>query len=209
MVAARPLAAGAAIGSGDVQVQEVSPGEVAEGAFTRPEEVVGKVVLYPMARGEQVLRHKLLPEGVQAGDAAAALPGGRVGVAVKVAPETAAGGLIRPGDRVDVAVAIPVKVGEEDAWIACTIAREVPVLAVGTDVAMPAGGDLARGRKETPDAATVTLAAAPDQALAIWAATQRGRLSLLLRGIGGEMRPAGPLPAVLLPPDVADLCRGR
>lgn len=211
VVAARAIAPGAVIGEGDVATRQVAPGELAEGALTQLEQALGKVALYPIARGEQVLRQKLLPEGAEAGDAAAALPAGRVGVAVKVAPETAAGGLLRPGDRVDVAAALPVGgEGGQDAWVACTVARDVPVLAVGSEVARPQeGGGLARGGGGTVDAATVTLAASPEQALAIWAASQKGRLSLLLRGIQGETAYSPPQPGMTLPSDIADLCRGR
>ena len=208
VVAARAIAPGAVIGEGDVALRQAAPEQLAEGALTELEQALGRVVLYPIARGEQVLRQRLAPEGVGAGDAAAALPAGRVGVAVKVAPETAAGGLLRPGDRVDVAAALPV--GGQETWVACTVARDVPVLAVGSEVARPEeGGVLARGGKGAPDAATVTLAASPEQALAIWAASQKGRLSLLLRSIQGEAAYPPPQPGVALPSDVADLCRGR
>lgn len=211
VVAARAIAPGAVIGEGDVALRQAAPGQLAEGALTQLEQALGRVALYPIARGEQVLRQRLAPEGVGAGDAAAALPAGRVGVAVKVAPETAAGGLLRPGDRVDVAAALPVGgAGGQETWVACTVARDVPVLAVGSEVARPEeGGVLARGGKGAPDAATGTLAASPEQALAIWAASQKGRLSLLLRGIQGEAAYPPAQPGVALPSDVADLCRGR
>ncbi|MDW8008491.1 MAG: Flp pilus assembly protein CpaB [Chloroflexota bacterium] len=210
VVAARPLAAGAVIGEGDVTVSEAPADGVADGALAHREDAVGRTVLYPLARGEQVLAQKLAPQGAAPGDAAAALPPGRVGVAVKVAPETAAGGLLRPGDRVDVVAALPAGVGEQEAWVACVVARDVPVLAVGQEVARPAeGGALVRGGKGAVDAGTVTLAASPEQALALWAAAQRGRLSLALRGLAGPAGQAGPQPALPLPADVADLCRGR
>lgn len=210
VVAVRPLAAGAVIGEGDVAVREVAADAVAEGALAHREDAVGRTALYPLAKGEQVLMQKLAPQGAAPGDAAAALPPGRVGVAVKVAPETAAGGLVRPGDRVDVVAALPAGVGEQEAWVACVVARDVPVLAVGQEVARPAeGGALVRGGKDAADAGTVTLAASPEQALALWAAAQRGRLSLALRGLAGPSGPAAPQPALVLPADVADLCRGR
>jgi Flp pilus assembly protein CpaB len=94
--------------------------------------------------------------------------------------------------------------------VACTVARDVAVLAVGQEVARPGEeGGLARGGKGDREAATVTLAASPEQALAIWAAAQRGRLTLTLRGLAGETGLAPAQPAVALPADVADLCRGR
>lgn len=207
----RALPAGAVIGDGDVEVKEAPQGSVAEGALSRREEAVGRTVLYPLAKGEQVVAQKLLPQGAAPGDAAAALPPGRVGVAVKVAPETAAGGLVRPGDRVDVVAALPAGAGGgEEAWVACVVARDVPVLAVGQEVARPQeGGGLARGGKAPGEAATVTLAASPEQALALWAAAQKGRLMLALRGMAGPPGTASPQPAAVLSPDVADLCRGR
>jgi len=207
VVAARPLPAGTALSEADLELREVAPEAVAEGALVDVGEALGRVTLYPLARGEQVLRGKLLPQGVAPGDAAAALPPGKVGVAVKVAPETAAGGLLRPGDRVDVVAALPA--GGQEAWVACTVARDVAVLAVGEEVARPGEEGLARGGKGDREAATVTLAASPEQALAIWAAVQRGRLTLALRGVVGEVRPASPQPGVALSADVADLCRGR
>jgi len=210
VVAARSLPQGATLTEGDVELRQAPVEAVAEGALADVREALGRVTLYPLARGEQVLRGKLLPQGAAPGDAAAALPPGKVGMAVKVAPETAAGGLLRPGDRVDVVAALPAGTGGQEVWVACTVAREVAVLAVGQEVARPGEeGGLARGGKGDREAATVTLAASPEQALAIWAAAQRGRLTLALRGLAGETGLAPAQPAVALPADVADLCRGR
>ncbi len=146
-VAARDLAAGAALSASDVRVVALPPGAVPDGA-TAPS--VGAVLAAPVRRGEPFTDVRLARGGP-------ARPAGTVLVTVRTA-DPAAALAVRPGDRVDVLAGpspeqVPGTVGADpDAphkgtvEEATTIGTGLLVLAVpGRPGADPAGLVGARG----------------------------------------------------------------
>ena len=96
LVVAREVPAGQVVGDQDVRVAELglAPGVATLGIGDRGR-VVGQVASVPLAAG-QVLTPTAMVEG------GPALGPGRVAMSVAVAPEHAAAGLLRAGDRVAV-----------------------------------------------------------------------------------------------------------
>jgi pilus assembly protein CpaB len=117
-------------------------------------------------------------------------------VAVPFSPVLGAGGLVVPGDRVDVLVYTeygnlfgpdePVEPDSAAHATVLTLLQNVSVLAMDQSYAAPAGGDTSRSRatESTAQARTVTLAASPEDAQLLFLATQKGTLGLAMRRFG-------------------------
>jgi Flp pilus assembly protein CpaB len=106
VVATHDLRAGARVGPADVEELRVHGDGVPSGALESADAAVGSWVTWPLAGGEPVLARML--RTARSGGAAAAgldVPDGDRAVAVPVQPAGAVGGLLSPGDHVDVYVA--------------------------------------------------------------------------------------------------------
>lgn len=156
----------------DYITSEASPGAIAEntGAMARAE-------IYP---GEPIRSAKLTRTG--AGYLAATLDAGTRAVSIPIAPESASGGFIVPGDYVDVVLTRATATGRDTQ----TILQSVRVLAIDAQLD-PQGGtedsvtaDSARGFSGN---ALATLALTPTAAEVIINATSTGSLSLMLRPV--------------------------
>ncbi len=110
------LAGGRVLTDADVEVAEVTAGDVPAGALVDPDEVVGQVVAGPVADGQIMTALTLVSQR-------SALPRGRVIAPMRLADADLAA-LLRPGERVDVVVA------ERDSEKAAVIAEGVRVVTV-------------------------------------------------------------------------------
>jgi Flp pilus assembly protein CpaB len=97
VVAAADLAPGTRIGPDDVRVAAIDlPGEVADRAFTAPDDVIGSVTVAPLNEGE------LLQASAVDADAQPDSPGYTMSFAI--GPDRAAGGRLDPGQRITILV---------------------------------------------------------------------------------------------------------
>jgi len=103
LVAAHDVRAGAQIAAQDVEVQRMHEDSVPAGALVTPDDAVGHYVAWPLTAGEPVLgrlvRHQR--SGITL-VADVTVPDGYRAVAVPVQPSGAVGGMLSPGDHVDV-----------------------------------------------------------------------------------------------------------
>ncbi|HEV7676978.1 MAG TPA: Flp pilus assembly protein CpaB [Candidatus Dormibacteraeota bacterium] len=103
LVAAHDVRAGQQIAAGDVEIRRVHEDSVPGDALASPDAVVGQFAAWPFTGGEPVLgrmvRHAR--SGV-ALTAAITVPDGYRAIAVPVQPSGAVGGMLAPGDHVDV-----------------------------------------------------------------------------------------------------------
>jgi pilus assembly protein CpaB len=202
----RDVPAGVTLSSAMLAEQEVPADVALEQAFATSDEVVGRTTRYPLVRGEQITPGKLVgaEESAEEGLAFSVPPGMR-GVSVPVSEVSGAGGLIVPGDRVDVLVSTsydrlftPAELKQQDdierTPIVLTVLQDVLVLAVGQEFTPPAdqGRDPATLRTEDaeaqPRAASVTLAVSPEEAQALFMAAHEGKLGLALRSFGDKSK---------------------
>ena len=137
------------------------------------EDLEGAVAKTSFVVGEPLIETKIVRAGSSGLMAAIMEPGMRA-VAMRVTPETASGGFILPGDRVDVINAIGG--GRDEVTTAETLFRNVRVLAVN---------EVFSEDPETSviDGVNITLELRPDQAEEFVAARSEGKLSLSLRSI--------------------------
>jgi pilus assembly protein CpaB len=116
-----------------VEAIEIPAQFIQPGAANSPESVIGQISAAPIAKGEQILFNKLLQSGAETGISLQVSPSKRA-VAIPVDDTRAVSKLIRPGDRVDIVVAIDVGKGLQAKREVVTLLSDVPVLATGLNV---------------------------------------------------------------------------
>ncbi|MQA00172.1 MAG: Flp pilus assembly protein CpaB [Dehalococcoidia bacterium] len=99
------LAAGTTLSAPMLATVEVPQSTVPVGALTELDDAVGRVLRYPLGPGEQLLASKLVGDGSTGSGLAFSIPPGMRGVSVAFSEVMGAGGLVVPGDHVDVLVA--------------------------------------------------------------------------------------------------------
>ncbi len=185
-------------------------------AYSDTVTVVGQVTRFPIAANEQVLSSKVVALTTTGGTSTTTtsrslsfvVPAGKRGMAVKTSDVIGAGGLVLPGDYVDVLVTYdvefpsdpkdPSKREKADAYFTHVLIQNVEVLAVSQTVvdvvaeATPsASGQRVRNSeaKPVPDATTVTLALTPEQAQKLFNAELNGKIRLMVRPFGEAGEP--------------------
>ncbi len=150
---------------------------------------VGSVVREPILAGEPIVPRKIVRAG-DSGYLAAYLEPGMRAMAVRVSVETAAGGFILPGDRVDVLLTRQNDLGnlagvtQQAKFTASTVMRNVKVLAI--DQTTQAAED-----EQAVVGATATLELGSADAEALALAKSEGDLSLVLRSYADTGGPSG------------------
>jgi pilus assembly protein CpaB len=156
---------------------------------------VGSVVREPILAGEPIVGRKIVRAG-DSGYMAAYLEPGMRAMAIRVTVETAAGGFILPGDRVDVLLTrettlgnMGAQEGERSKFASSTVMQNVKVLAI--DQSTRAGDD-----EQAVIGATATLELGPRDAESLALAKSEGELSLVLRSYADTGGPSGRVTAV-------------
>lgn len=200
-----PVPAGVPIEPEMVELRDVPVSAILPGAFRDIDDVALRVARYPLVEGEQILPSRIVSSETEASTGLAfAVPAGMRGLSVPVSEVSGAGGLIVPGDRVDVLVSTqygklfsPFELVTTDDTddvrdhpTVITVLQDVLVLAVGQQTTPPVDADrdpaTLRGEdvEAQPQAASATLAVTPDQAQMLFMASQQGVLGLSLRSFG-------------------------
>jgi len=218
VVAKAAIPAGTVITAGMLDVRQIPQTDVGDQAFSTAEGVIGQVARYPIAANEQILLSKVVGGTETLGSAVLSniLEQGMRGMAITTSSVVGAGGLVLPGDHVDL-LWVPSEI-EEDHPGSFLVAEDVEVLAVKqtlvdlppTAPGLQEGGDegtvtqRVRGSEAEPipDATTLTLMVTPEQAQMIFCAEAGGTLRLAVRAFG-DTTPSGVPPAacVLLAAD--------
>lgn len=154
---------------------------------------VGSVVREPILAGEPIVARKIVRAG-DSGYMAAYLEPGMRAMAIRVTVETAAGGFILPGDRVDVVLTRQLDNNSNGATEGAasdrakhatgTVLENLKVLAV--DQTTRAGDD-----EQSVVGATATLEVTPKDAELLALAKAEGELSLVLRSYADTAGPSG------------------
>lgn len=205
VVAREEIPAGIELTSAMLELREIPITAVLSGALTDLDELENRTTRYPITIGEQLLESKLVGgDGASGVGLAYSVPAGLRAASVQFSEIMGAGGLIVPGDRVDVMVSTdygrlfgPEEQPEDDVAghpTVVTILQDMLVLAVGQSFAQPLEGDRdpATLRDDAveaqPSAVSVTLAVTADQAQTLFLASREGSLGLTLRSFGDSTR---------------------
>lgn len=185
---AQPQAATAAAPKGAVATVARAAANVATGGAKS--EYFGSVVREPILAGEPIVGRKIVRAG-DSGYMAAYLEPGMRAMAIRVNVETAAGGFILPGDRVDLVLTretnlgnIGASEGDRSKFTSATVLQNIKVLAI--DQSTRAGDD-----EQAVVGATATLEVGPRDAEALALAKSEGELSLVLRSYADTAGPSG------------------
>ena len=200
VVASRDIPANVRLTADMLELKSLPVEAALDDAYVESETLVGLATRFPVARGEQLTRLKLGSSAIEdEDDLARVLPAGMRGFAVEVSEVTGVGGLLLPGNTVDVIAVFD----ESTAGIgkAVTLLQNIEVLSVAQEAQEPvpaavpgaedesadadgAGSLLGRRPDEAerqPGARTVTLAVTPQDAQLLALAQERGKLWLSLR----------------------------
>lgn len=168
---------------------------------------VGSVVREPILAGEPIVGRKIVRAG-DSGYMAAYLEPGMRAMAIRVTVETAAGGFILPGDRVDVLLTretnlsnVGAQEGDRSKFASSTVMQNIKVLAI--DQSTRAGDD-----EQAVVGATATLEVGPRDAEALALAKSEGELSLVLRSYADTGGPSGRVAPVARQSSAVRIYRG-
>lgn len=212
VVASENIDPGTRITGDMVKIKAVSEEAVVAGGFSTTADVVGSVARFPIAAEEQVLGDRLTFTGLTAASddlpLAYVVPEGKRGLSIRVEEVIAAGGLVLPGDRVDVIMVANVKSNLppplDESHLSITILQNVEVLAVAQEVEEVVPETTGDGTTPTetdsgttqrvplaqpdpnPEATTVTVAVTPSEAQLLAMADEEATLRLALRPFGDE-----------------------
>ncbi|MGI5836455.1 MAG: Flp pilus assembly protein CpaB [Chloroflexota bacterium] len=199
VVATQDIPARTKVTASMVAVKQMPPDAKHANAFAEVSEVEGKVTKLPITAGEQVISNKFVVQREEAG-LAFTIPPSKRAVAITVNEVIGAGGLIVPGDYVDViGVFDKETMGKDMAAIilqnmlVLSVAQSIegelppeepktPVQQVGDQIRVPEPTPTPVVKpKAMPEAKTVTLAVTPEEAQRLVLAEARGTLRLALR----------------------------
>lgn len=187
LVAVEDIPVGAEITTEMVEVVEIPIDDRAFDAYSDPLSVEGLYAYSEILAGEQVTRPELALTADDLGLSYAIPPGLRA-VAIEVDEATATGGLIQPGDYVDVVGIIFDQQIDDVYTSSATLAQDVQVLSIGQRTRTPQQtaveeGEAAEEVTTDPEVlTTVTLAVSVEQAEWIAAVETVGVIRLALRG---------------------------
>jgi Flp pilus assembly protein CpaB len=179
-----------------LDLSSVPTSSVIAGVFTSVNDAVGKVTKYPIEANQQVVGAAVVDTANPvANDALANLvPTNKRAMSISASQVTNAGGLILPGDYVDL------------VWVCCgdrpviskTIIRNVQVVAIAQGivasgpVAGPTGAEApvaAETGEPDPEAQTMTLLFSPQEVQTVFLAGEFGKFRASLRGLGDAELP--------------------
>jgi len=192
VVAAADLQLGSELRSEDLRVIQWPAGSVPAGSFTKPEELVGRGLIQPVAANELFLPGKLASKEAGAGLPPVIAPGFRA-LSVRVNDVIGVAGYVLPGTRVDVVATVNPTQQPNDVT-SKVILTNVLVLASGTKIE--------RDTKDNKPVAVnvVTMLVNPDEAERLTLASTEGKIQLALRNPMDQTTPQtrGIKPGVLM-----------
>jgi len=210
VVAKVAIPAGTEITADMLEVADISESLVGDAALGDTAAVIGQVARYPISANQQILVKDIAGTGAITNDALShILEAGQRGMAINLELVVGAGGLVLPGDHVDI-LWLP-DASPEDVEGGQLVAEDVEVVAVAqtlTEIAptapgvqdenapiapgAPGSGDRTRGTvgSPLPDAVTVTLMLTPEQASRVFCADATGTIRFAVRAFG-DTSPSG------------------
>ena len=184
-----------------LQLTKVPSNALLGGAFSSLDLVDGRIARIPIYKGEQLVQDKLASDKTDLG-LSYIVPEGTRAMGVKIDKVIGAGGLIRPGDRVDLVAVVDVKYTdvitdkEFTETRSFTLAQNISVLAVEqklenqppvAETKTTSAADqnaLVEQPDAQPDGTVVTLALLPDTVQKVLLAEEKGKIRLTVRAPG-------------------------
>ena len=172
-----------------LQLEEWPKDKIPPSALAKLEDIENRRPKSIIFKGSPILDNQLWPKGNNAGGAQPYIPKGYNVVAVKVDDVSALGGILRPGDRVDVLVYLQSDLTHGIVRNEVrTFLQDVKVFGINEVFESDAAG----GDKKLSSARTVELLLTPKQAQAATLASEMGKIRLSLRSLEVDDTPPPP-----------------
>ena len=184
VVAAADLQLGSELKKDDLVTLHFPAGQAPAGAFTAPEEIVGRGLIVPVVKNEPILQAKLAPREAGSG-LPPIIPAGMRAVSVRVNEVIGVAGYVLPGTRVDVVATASPNDTRADTT-SKVILSNVQVLTAGTRMEQ----DQEQGKPM--QVTVVTLLVNPEQSERLALASTEGKIQLALRNPLDQTAPDTP-----------------
>jgi pilus assembly protein CpaB len=178
----KALDAGELLKPGSLELVEWAAPAPLIGGFTKIEDVAGRVVLYPLPKGEPILERQLAAAGAGAG-LTAKIPSGMRAISVRSDEVVGVAGFLLPGTHVDVLMTYHSVSAPEPQTL--TALQDVVVLAAGQQIQPQADG-------KPISVNVVTLLLKPEDAEKLVLATSLGGIYFVLRNGADEGQALSP-----------------
>ncbi len=182
----KPAAAAAPKPQYVASVHPVDPGEILvktnlmlvdwsggklDGGFAKPEDLVGRTVLYPLSAGEPIIERHLAAAGSGLG-LSTKIPDGMRAISLKTDQVVGVAGFLLPGTHVDVLVTF--RTTDQPNQVTSTVLQDAQVIAAGQKTQPDP-----EGKPTTVD--VVTLLVKPNDAERVTLASAQGTVHFVLR----------------------------
>jgi pilus assembly protein CpaB len=195
VLATKDIPRGQTVEKNVVAFKKIPVNFIQPGALTSIDAALGKMALADILSGEQITSSKLTSskslDSLTQTSLAMITPPGKRAITIQIDPLMAVGGMVKPGDYVDVLANFPVpqEIGgrQSTQLVTVTLFQNVLILAVGNQLReiAQASNRVSRAAAEqtapTQPAQTITLALSPQEAELISYAQEQGKLKLILR----------------------------
>jgi len=179
VVATKPLDTGTPLTADALTLIDWPSSAPLDGAFHKPEELTGRIVMYPIAYKEPVREGLLAAPGATVG-LTAKIPDGMRAVAVVTNEVNNVSGFLFPGSHVDVLVSFHQDAGKEA--MTTTVLQNIQVLSTGERLQPDPNG-------KPQNVKVVTLLLAPGDAEKLLLASNQGTVQFVLRNASDEAQP--------------------
>jgi pilus assembly protein CpaB len=176
----RALRAGEVLKSDDIEFVSWPGSDPIDGAFSQAGEVIGRELLFPLAKGQPILVSDLSAAGSGTG-LASKIPDGMRAIALRSDEVVGVAGFLVPGSHLDVLVTYHSDISPEPVTL--TVLQNAVVLAAGHQLEPDPEG-------KTSDVTVVTLLLTPEQAERAVLASTQGALHFVLRNGSDTSRSA-------------------
>lgn len=185
VVARQDISSGTVIEENMLKEETVRKDMLQPRAAISIDRVANKITLAPISKGEQVLLNKLTISGLET-SLSTKVPRGKRAITIPVDNISSVGGMIRPGDHVDVMGMVPVPAmtpeGKQVAQLSTMpLFQDVLVLAVGQEFTAAIPGATGEKKGEKTLSPVITLALVPQEANLIAFVQEQGKIRLVLR----------------------------
>ena len=186
VVAKQDIPAGAVLKESMLGEVTLSRNMVQSRSAVSIDRVVDKIAIAPISKGEQVLLNKVTISG-EVGSLAMKVPAGKRAVTVSVDNISSVGGMLRPGDHVDIVGMVPIPSMNADGKQVNQLAtmplfQDVLILAVGQEFM---NAQVAKKEERVSSASPIiTFALSPQEANLIVFVQEQGKIRLVLRSPG-------------------------
>ena len=171
VAAVNPLDAGQTLDPAALTLVDWPAARPLAGAFAKPEQLTGRIVLYPLSPGQPILERDLSAPGSGVG-LTTHIPEGMRAIALKTDQVVGVAGFLLPGTHVDVLVTY--RTQDSPNPVTATVAQDKQVIAAGQKMQPDP-----EGKPTTVD--VVTLLVTPQDAERVVLASSQGTVHFVLR----------------------------